>query len=204
MGRCVVLASMLISCCIYGLHLGVVCFLSEISWKTTFLGAIGFLSFGSEIGACVYSRSFTTTGLDLWWSCACLHSFCALFVCVTVLPCLECLVSFIFSFPLALTIFPVPLLQRFLSSEWEGFDEVISFRIDSSKVYHCLYTGQMWVFVCVPIFSKSKLPLWWLSKALIYLRNTMSPGVIFLAWILCILCMLSISVTCWDLGPWPI
>lgn len=69
--------------------------------------------------------------------------------------------------PQAVTLFPPPLPQVFLSSEGRDLMERSHLKAECSKVSHSLCSVSLWVSVFVPILFKRKLLCWELSEALI-------------------------------------
>lgn len=62
----------------------------------------------------------------------------------------------------------------------KGFNEIVPFRTEDSKVSCSLYIVQLWVSVLVPLYCKKKVLWWQLTEPLIHRYSNMSLGNIFL------------------------
>ena len=108
-------------------------------------------SFWVRAGGCVH---FASQFWNLIWH-RLMQVLCILPIsmglCVLVLLCLEGLVFFVSSIPLAFTIFLSPLLHSFLIPE--GMDLIETSHLGLSVTHIVL----LWIFVFVPIYCRSKL-----------------------------------------------
>lgn len=148
------------------------CYIIKISWRFSRSTAKHWI-----LCSPLPSMVVLLSGCRLCRSCKCCHN-CWEFKCVTSLLCLENTISLILSIPFYITVFLIPLYQRFLSYVCVcGGVMYVLFKAEHYTISYSLHIDQQDVILSV-IYCYKKLLFWGLRNALSYGYSSKSLRVI--------------------------